>query len=88
MTLPKHREMFPSAKTLLERKAKRNNATAPIDRQGMIDALLQDDVRIITEDLKDNDTNYLKFLLEGRRPYSEWTNSEVEESYNEMESNK
>ena len=88
MTLPKHIEMFPSAKTLLERKAKRTNATAPIDRQGMIDALLQDDVRIITEDLKDNDTNYLKFLLEGRRPYSEWTNSEVEESYNEMESNK
>jgi hypothetical protein len=56
-----------------------------IDRQGMIDALLQDDVRIITEDLKNSDTNYLKFLLEGRKPYSEWTNLEVEEAYNEME---
>ena len=56
-----------------------------IDRQGMIDALLQDDVRVITEDLKTNDATYLMFLLEGRKPYSEWTNSEVEESYNEMQ---
>ena len=56
----------------------------PIDRQGMIDALLLDDVHTISLDLKQGDFSYLMFLLEGRRPYSEWTNLEVEESYNDM----
>jgi hypothetical protein len=57
----------------------------PTERQGMIDAMLLDDVRSITEDLKHDDTTYLMFLLEERKPYSEWTNLEVEEAYNEME---
>jgi len=60
----------------------------PIERQGMIDAMLLDDVRSITEDLKQNDTTYLMFLLEEREPYSKWTDLEVEEAYNEMEASK
>jgi hypothetical protein len=51
-------------------------------RQKMISALLLDDVRIIADDLKEGDSNYLKFLLSEREPYSKWTDTEVEESYN------
>ena len=49
----------------------------PIDRQGMIDALLVDDVRGVTDDF-----NYIWFLLEHRKPYCEWTDAEIEEAYN------
>ena len=53
-----------------------------IERQGMIDALLFDDVRIIKDDLIGNDDpNYLMFLLEQREPYSKWSDSEIEEAY-------
>jgi hypothetical protein len=48
-----------------------------IERQGMIDALLMDDTRDVTDDF-----NYIWFLLEHRKPYSEWTDAEIEEAYN------
>lgn len=57
----------------------------PVERQGMIDALLLDDVRIITEDLKEGDDNYLMFLLEQRKPYSEWKDFEIEEAYHGLD---
>jgi predicted cupin superfamily sugar epimerase len=48
----------------------------PIDRQGMIDALLVDDVQGVTDDF-----TYIWFLLEHRKPYSQWTDAEIEEAY-------
>jgi len=56
-----------------------------IERQGMIDTLLLDDVRIITEDLKEGDSNYLMFLLEQRKPYSKWKDFEIEEAYHGLD---
>jgi mevalonate pyrophosphate decarboxylase len=59
--------------------------TTATKRQNMIDALLQDDVRTIAEDLKHNDASYLMFLLEERKPYSLWTDAEITESFNILE---
>jgi hypothetical protein len=46
-------------------------------RQEMIDALLQDDVRGVEDDF-----THVWFLLEHRKPYSEWADAEIEEAYN------
>ena len=56
-----------------------------IEREGMIAELLFDDVRIIKDDLIGNDDpNYLMFLLEERKPYSKWSDSEIEEAWHEL----
>jgi hypothetical protein len=47
-----------------------------IERQGMIDALLLDDVRGVEDDI-----TYVMFLLEHRKPYCDWTDAEIEEAY-------
>lgn len=56
-----------------------------IERQGMIYALLLDDVRIIKKDLfEDDDPEYLMFLLEERVPYREWKDWEIEEAHRKL----
>jgi len=57
-----------------------------VKRQGIIDALLFDDLRIIKKDLFENDDpNYLFFLFEHRDPYSKWSDAELEEAYLNLE---
>ena len=55
-----------------------------VKRQGMIDALLFQDLKIILKDLKQKDTIYLLFLLEERKPYRQWTDAEIQGAYNEI----
>jgi hypothetical protein len=52
-----------------------------VERQGMIDFLILENVEAIKRDLAKDDPVYLYWVLEDHIPYSQWSDLEIEEEY-------
>jgi hypothetical protein len=53
-------------------------------RKEMINALVADDLRIIKQDLLENDPSYLIFLLTDREPYNIWSDKDIKDAYKNL----
>ena len=53
-------------------------------RKEMINALVADDLRIIKQDLIDDDLSYLRFLLTEREPYNTWSDKDIKDAYTNL----
>jgi hypothetical protein len=53
-------------------------------RKEMINALVADDLRIIKQDLLEDDPSYLIFLLTDREPYNTWSDKDIKDAYKNL----
>ena len=53
-------------------------------RKEMINALVADDLRIIKQDLLEEDHSYLIFLLTEREPYNTWSDKDIKDAYKNL----
>jgi hypothetical protein len=53
-----------------------------MNRENMVDSLIEDDIKKIMKDWKDGDAEYLYFILKTRDGYDNWTLRQIIDEYN------